>query len=408
MRATTAKRVLTLIATTGAVLAAAPVAGAATQVPCSAAGAKHFCQFYPAGNGVSGGAPVQDAAGRTIGYLHQGSNYVLCQRKGSRVTQGAYYNSWWAWTDADNGTSGWVNAVYSSGGDNEGNFAGVPDCHDTRGQPPGGHPDATAPPAPPTPAPTPSPTPGPTPPAPPVPPPVAHPQACNSAPGAGDNVTRWNPVVVCVLGMLGQPSGSDVLHAIDVIIQFESSGNPNAVNNWDSNAQAGHPSKGLIQTIPTTFEGHRSPVLPDNIFDPAANLYAGLNYGIATYGSILDIPGVKSVLNGGGYIGYASAQAKGIPSAGPCGSLRAGREIVRLRAHGESCRNARRTVGALNRTSTVRHVKGMGLNLSVKARGRIFLCDVQTHSRGAVRVVSCQSGPRTYWWYVRTRKTRHS
>ena len=40
-----------------------------------------------------------------------------------------------------------------------------------------------------------------------------------------------------------------------MIIQHESGGNPNAINNWDSNAAAGMPSKGLMQTIDPTFNG---------------------------------------------------------------------------------------------------------------------------------------------------------
>lgn len=34
------------------------------------------------------------------------------------------------------------------------------------------------------------------------------------------------------------------------IILKESNGNPNAINNWDSNAAAGNPSEGLMQVIP--------------------------------------------------------------------------------------------------------------------------------------------------------------
>jgi hypothetical protein len=72
----------------------------------------------------------------TVGYLHKGTNYVLCQQAGGRVTVGAYFNSNWAWTVADNGKSGWVNAVYASGGDNDGAFGGVPNCNNAHGAPP--------------------------------------------------------------------------------------------------------------------------------------------------------------------------------------------------------------------------------------------------------------------------------
>lgn len=33
------------------------------------------------------------------------------------MTVGAFFNNNWAWTVADNNKSGWVNAVYASGGD---------------------------------------------------------------------------------------------------------------------------------------------------------------------------------------------------------------------------------------------------------------------------------------------------
>ena len=46
------------------------------------------------------------------------------------------------------------------------------------------------------------------------------------------------------------------------------------------------------------------PALLYNIFDPAANIYAALAYGIARYGSIQSIPGVKSIAAGGSYRPY--------------------------------------------------------------------------------------------------------
>lgn len=40
------------------------------------------------------------------------------------------------------------------------------------------------------------------------------------------------------------------------VIQHESGGNASVVNHWDSNAQAGHPSKGLLQFIDSTFKAY--------------------------------------------------------------------------------------------------------------------------------------------------------
>lgn len=129
---------------------------------------------------------------------------------------------------------------------------------------------------------------------------------CNSTPPSarGTSVTRWHPVELCVLAVLRQSSAS--LSDVDLMIRWESSGDANAINLWDLNAKAGHPSKGLIQVIQPTFNRFRSLQLSADLFNPAANLYAGLNYAIYTYGSIHNIPGLVSLRNGGGYKGYVT------------------------------------------------------------------------------------------------------
>lgn len=112
-------------------------------------------------------------------------------------------------------------------------------------------------------------------------------------------VEQWRSTVQQALQLLGQPQSltDGVLYAI----QCESSGNPNAINLTDSNAAAGHPSQGLLQTIPSTFAAYRNPNLPNSITDPLANIYAGLNYMIQRYG------GIANVINPrlGGWYGYA-------------------------------------------------------------------------------------------------------
>ncbi|MGQ4616425.1 transglycosylase SLT domain-containing protein [Nocardia sp. R7R-8] len=69
-----------------------------------------------------------------------------------------------------------------------------------------------------------------------------------------------------------------------VLIERESGGNPNAVNNWDSNAAAGQASRGLTQTIPGTFQAYHVAGTSDNIHDPVANVAASMNYVIERYG----------------------------------------------------------------------------------------------------------------------------
>lgn len=134
-----------------AALAATGAANASAAAPaaCSAAGGgKYNCDFYLAGDGQSSGTPVNGPDGGLVGYLHKGTNWVICQRVGNRVTSGVYYNDNWAYTLADNNQPGWVNAVYASGGDNDGPFGGgVPPCGTKHGSPPGAA-SAAPPPAP--------------------------------------------------------------------------------------------------------------------------------------------------------------------------------------------------------------------------------------------------------------------
>lgn len=118
----------------------------------------------------------------------------------------------------------------------------------------------------------------------------------------GNTISRWSPIILCVLSALGQSPAH--LADIHTMIRYESSGRPDAINLWDSNAQKGTPSKGLMQVIQSTFDRWRAPELSADLYDPAANIYAGLNYAIHRYGSIYNIPGLVSLRNGGPYKGY--------------------------------------------------------------------------------------------------------
>ncbi|PSR57509.1 hypothetical protein C8259_34640 [Nocardia nova] len=91
--------------------------------------------------------------------------------------------------------------------------------------------------------------------------------------------------------------------AIATIIAHESSGNPHAINLWDSNAVAGHPSKGLMQTIDSTFNAYALPGHRD-IWNPVDNIIAGVRYSIDRYGSVSNVPGVANLHGGGSYVGY--------------------------------------------------------------------------------------------------------
>ncbi|MFF2125291.1 transglycosylase SLT domain-containing protein [Streptomyces olivochromogenes] len=74
-------------------------------------------------------------------------------------------------------------------------------------------------------------------------------------------------------------------------VMRESSGNPLAINNWDSNAKAGIPSKGLLQVIDPTFKAYHVPGTSMNPYDPVANITAACNYAAHKYGSIDNVNG---------------------------------------------------------------------------------------------------------------------
>ncbi|MGX5165521.1 tape measure protein [Limosilactobacillus reuteri] len=70
-------------------------------------------------------------------------------------------------------------------------------------------------------------------------------------------------------------SAGDVSHILNVI-QHESGGKAGAVNNWDSNAKAGHPSKGILQFVQSTFDNYAM-LGHTNILNPLDQLLAMFN-----------------------------------------------------------------------------------------------------------------------------------
>lgn len=70
--------------------------------------------------------------------------------------------------------------------------------------------------------------------------------------------------------------------------QRESGNNPRAVNRSDPNAAAGHPSKGWMQTIDSTFAAHWRPGTSNNIFDPVSNAAAAIHYVMTRYHVSID------------------------------------------------------------------------------------------------------------------------
>lgn len=99
--------------------------------------------------------------------------------------------------------------------------------------------------------------------------------------------------------------GKDWIDPLMTIAMKESGGNARAVNNWDSNARRGTPSKGLMQTIDPTFNAHKLQGM-DDIYNPVHNAAAAIKYIQSRYGDISNVPGIRSMRNGGAYRGYAN------------------------------------------------------------------------------------------------------
>jgi hypothetical protein len=146
-----------LIAAALVFFAAAGTAHAQAPVPCTDAGGGHYeCTWYVPGDGHSGGSLVVVGT-TTVGYLHQGKNWILCQQLGGDVSNAAgNKNHWFGWTQADNDQWGWASALDAQGGDDYGPFGGgTPNCNGAYGSPPTYNGVWGSPPAPPTPPPAP-------------------------------------------------------------------------------------------------------------------------------------------------------------------------------------------------------------------------------------------------------------
>ncbi|PRX47479.1 WXG100 family type VII secretion target [Prauserella shujinwangii] len=117
------------------------------------------------------------------------------------------------------------------------------------------------------------------------------------------NVDQWIREAIRILRANGIPVTEENIDEIWTIIEKESGGDPHAINNWDSNAAKGTPSKGLMQCIDPTFEAYKLPG-HDDIYNPVDNIIAGVRYTFDRYGGFEGHPGLASMAAGGGYQGY--------------------------------------------------------------------------------------------------------
>jgi Transglycosylase SLT domain len=146
-----------------------------------------------------------------------------------------------------------------------------------------------------------------------------------NVPDVGGGVSRWLPIVLQALALNGEPAtlANQVLYQIST----ESGGSPNAQNNSDSNAAAGDPSRGLLQTIGSTFSAYHIPGTSNNIFDPLANVAAAINYAKHVYGPSLMSGGMGL---GSGH-GYAAGGLVGYAAGGVVGAWT--KKLAGLQAH---------------------------------------------------------------------------
>ncbi|WP_277068829.1 transglycosylase SLT domain-containing protein [Saccharomonospora viridis] len=117
------------------------------------------------------------------------------------------------------------------------------------------------------------------------------------------NVEQWIREAIRILQANGIPVTEENIDEIWTIIEKESGGNPHALNDWDSNAARGTPSKGLMQCIDPTFQAYKLPG-HDDIWNPVDNIIAGVRYIFDRYGGFEGHPGLKSMAQGGAYQGY--------------------------------------------------------------------------------------------------------
>ncbi|MFC8128291.1 transglycosylase SLT domain-containing protein [Streptomyces sp. NPDC057302] len=117
---------------------------------------------------------------------------------------------------------------------------------------------------------------------------AAEPAAAPAKKSYTNDLDGWINESLDIMAQRGIPGSYEGIHRN---IMRESSGNPLATNNWDSNAVAGTPSKGLLQVIAPTFSAYHVPGTSQDSFDPVANITAACNYAADRYGSIDNVNG---------------------------------------------------------------------------------------------------------------------
>lgn len=113
-------------------------------------------------------------------------------------------------------------------------------------------------------------------------------RAAARKPVYANNLDGWIRESLDIMKKKGIPGSYNGLHRN---IMRESTGNPNAKNGWDINAQNGTPSIGLLQVIQPTFNAYHVDGTPHDIYNPVSNITAAANYAADKYGSIDNVNG---------------------------------------------------------------------------------------------------------------------
>jgi SLT domain-containing protein len=120
----------------------------------------------------------------------------------------------------------------------------------------------------------------------------------SSSSGYADDLDGWINQAISVLNDNGY---SVSYNAIYQTAENESSGDPDAVNGWDSNAAAGTPSIGLMQMIQPTFDSYALSGY-DDIYNPVDNIIASAIYAQDVYGGLDNV--VAARCGGSCWYGY--------------------------------------------------------------------------------------------------------
>jgi murein DD-endopeptidase MepM/ murein hydrolase activator NlpD len=131
-----------------------------------------------------------------------------------------------------------------------------------------------------------------------------------AGPASPAGVRQYAPVVRQVLIALGESPG--LVGTVLRRMNQESGGRVGIVNNWDSNARAGHPSTGLMQVIRGTYQTYKprpdaGPYKNGVSINPYSNIYAGLNYARHAYPSL-----AYAMNKRGGYDAGGVARGRGV------------------------------------------------------------------------------------------------